>query len=54
MNMIFDGEKWDNTGEIKKSDEEKVFFQMTLLDRVKIGRDACIPKKSKDSSIDMW
>ena len=32
---------------LKNLMRKKVFFQMTLLDRVKIGRDACIPKKSK-------
>ena len=29
--MIFDGEKWDNTGEIKKSDEERSFFSNDFM-----------------------
>ena len=31
LNMIFDGEKWDNTGEIKKSDEERSFFSNDFM-----------------------
>lgn len=45
--MIFDGEKWDNTGEIKKSDEEKSFFSNDFIGSGENRKRRLYPKEIK-------
>ena len=49
LNMIFDGEKWDNTGEIKKSDEEKSFFSNDFIGSGENRKRRLYPKEKENS-----